>query len=292
MAEGFRKASYGEWFTVVDAQPKDEARQAWTSWSEAQSEIPADGDVRIDSGRADYGAFERYSVRRSALPLHRWWERVSGDLPDAVRGLWFGLTDTVQADGTVVRSIAVAGAANFDADDGGNWACDPMWEPQGQYLVLPEIAALPAASTAAAEQILARLVRELCPHVASVNVDGVAVGFDDGEAIVVWERERWTLWGDVGLLGWIDVTVVDQPWKHGRWHPTDAFSDFASLFVQSRELLLDGDDFDAWVKVDASLKKAGVHMRYPNGSVVPESLLHIDGDAGWFRWADEFFSNE
>lgn len=68
MDDEFRRASHDEWFTVVDSAPVDEAARSWRAWCDAQSEIPDDDDIRIDTGRADYGPFARYSVRRSAMP--------------------------------------------------------------------------------------------------------------------------------------------------------------------------------------------------------------------------------
>lgn len=290
MESRFWRDSYSEWIPVVAAQAEAGADQSWAIWCDAQPQVPTDEDVRIDSGRADYGLFRRYMVRRSALPVHQWWEQISRELPDLVHGLWFGLADIVQADGSAVRTMHVAGADSFDAGDGGDWASDPSWEPEDRYFVVPEIAQLDVSAHADAVELLVQVVGQLRPQVASVNIDGIAVGFDDGDQVVVWERERWTLWAHADLLGYIDITVLDQPWKHGRWRPTAAFASFAPSFSESLKLLED-DDFEAWEEAEAALREAGVHLRYPDGSAVPESLVHIDGDAAWFRWNDKPFDN-
>lgn len=57
----------GEWVEVVPALPAAEADAAWHAWL-AKWDAPLDlGEVIVDTGRATYGTFKRYRVRRSAL---------------------------------------------------------------------------------------------------------------------------------------------------------------------------------------------------------------------------------
>ena len=123
----------------------------------------------------------------STESLRNWWRGVSSDLPADVRGLWFGLADLVSDGGRVERTLYVAGATTFDADDGGDWAVDPAWMPQERYVVVDEIAELPVDDWRGAEQMLVELIEGLAPQSASPAIKGVAVGFDGGDAIVVWE---------------------------------------------------------------------------------------------------------
>ena len=49
------------------------------------------------------------------------------------------------------------------------------------------------------------------------------------------------------------------------------------------------DAVDEWESAYAQVREA-VTLHYPDGRVVPEFLLHIDGDEAWFRWSDEPFT--
>lgn len=125
---------------------------------------------------------------RKGLPMGaatRWWNGLRGDVPASARGLWFGITDLV-VDGRVSRHIYVAGCPSFSTeDDTGEWATEYVWWPEGRYLSL-EDAGIPASDDF--PEVLAAvvaLVKDLAPW-DDVDVDGVAVGFDDGDFEVVW----------------------------------------------------------------------------------------------------------
>jgi hypothetical protein len=98
---------------------------------------------------------------------------------------------------------------------------------------------------------------------------------------------RWTLTSGADLLGAIDVRDSDFPWLSGVWTPTREFDSVAPLFRHELELL-DGidDGVDEWEAAYAKVCEA-VTLHYPDGRVVPEFLLHIDGAKAWFRWSDE-----
>jgi hypothetical protein len=100
---------------------------------------------------------------------------------------------------------------------------------------------------------------------------------------------RWSLTRESKLVGVIDVRDVDFPWLSGTWTPTADFDDVAPLFRHELALMNAlKDDVDEWEAAYAQVREA-VTLHYPDGNVVPEFLLHIDGDEAWFRWSDEPF---
>lgn len=113
--------------------------------------------------------------------LHSWWSGLKADLPDEVRGLWFGIVD-FQVDGVTRRTLYVTGSPEFDADDPtAEWAAaDYVWWPDARYVDLPGVAALPAQPYVEILRYAAELVRDLNP-LPIASVEGAAVGFDDGD---------------------------------------------------------------------------------------------------------------
>lgn len=100
--------------------------------------------------------------------------------------MWFGLFDAADDEGRATRTLYVVGRAEFDADDEtAKWAADDyVWESNGRYVVLPELAALPgdpyeAPLAHAAEVVKALELWRTLPGV------GVAAGYDDGDLVVV-----------------------------------------------------------------------------------------------------------
>jgi hypothetical protein len=87
------------------------------------------------------------------------------------------------------------------------------------------------------------------------------------------------------------VTESDFPWLYARVEAADAFAAVRELFV---------DDLVASEQLDddpAAADRAYEHIRRrltlidPEGRVVPEWLLHIDGNQAWWRWSDEPFES-
>jgi hypothetical protein len=64
-------------------------------------------------------------------------------------------------------------------------ATDYCWWPDGRYVLLPDLAAIPDSAYLVALDHAAALVAALRPQDA-LRVKGVAVGFDDGDFRVVW----------------------------------------------------------------------------------------------------------
>ena len=114
--------------------------------------------------------------------VEAWWERVQTSAPPGLVGLWFGLVELVPGG----WSLYVAGTKLFDSlDESAEWAASPYaWWPADSYFAVPQMADLDVPSAVAAAS---DLVRSLSPWVA-VPVAGVAVGFDDGDFAVVYDR--------------------------------------------------------------------------------------------------------
>lgn len=77
--------------------------------------------------------------------LRHWLETPFRVEPPTVplKGLWFGLFNPCDADGTPTADIYVSGSERFDPDpDSNEWACGPDWWPDSRYAnsaVLAEI---------------------------------------------------------------------------------------------------------------------------------------------------------
>ncbi|SEP76777.1 hypothetical protein SAMN04487983_1001458 [Streptomyces sp. yr375] len=108
------------------------------------------------------------------------------------------------------------------------------------------------------------------------------MGFD-GEVWLVRGTDRGEETGEVGE---IVIDDVDFPWLSGRFTAGPAYDAVEPLFT--RELaLMEDEDWEAWEVVETEIRRR-VSLVSPRGAV-PEFLLHIQGDAAWFRWSDEAF---
>ena len=115
-----------------------------------------------------------------------WWERLRAGIPPGVAGLWFGLFTGVDEKRKETRTLYVVSTSEFDADDEtAEWAAsDYVWEPDDRDVILPELAALAEAPCAIPLAHAAAVVRALEPWRTLPGV-GVAVGYDDGDLVVL-----------------------------------------------------------------------------------------------------------
>ncbi|WP_341720075.1 hypothetical protein QQG74_10360 [Micromonospora sp. FIMYZ51] len=105
---------------------------------------------------------------------------------------------------------------------------------------------------------------------------------------VVWTLHRRD---DDQVLAELVVTGGDFPWLDARVQPRDGLAELRPLFAEQLRRL-DGDtDVETSESAYEAIRKA-VTLRYPEGDEVPEFILHIDGDAAWWRWHDEPFDQE
>ena len=103
-------------------------------------------------------------------------------------------------------------------------------------------------------------------------------------------NERWLLKTGDTLVGSIDVTGTDQPWLTGHFYPEPGFAAFDDLFKRELALVeanLD-DEIAQWEQVYGRIRNRLCLLK-PDGTVVPEYLLHIDREKAWFRYLDEPF---
>lgn len=101
--------------------------------------------------------------------------------------------------------------------------------------------------------------------------------------------EVWQLRHGNELLAELIVTARDFPWLNATLHATDAFPPWRGAFDDELRLL---DDIDGHVEQwEDAYRRIGQHLtlHFPTGARVAEFLLHIDGDAAWWRWSDEPF---
>jgi hypothetical protein len=107
------------------------------------------------------------------------------------------------------------------------------------------------------------------------------------------EPERWRLVAGDDLVGVIVVVERNFPWISGTFEATATFDRFADLFRREIELVeADLDrELPEWEHVYRSIRQS-LQLLRPDGSIVPEFLLHIHGSEAWFRYSDEPFDAE
>lgn len=128
------------------------------------------------------------AVEEDVAAVRAWWDALAEDVPADVEALWFGLTE-LETDAGAVRHLYVAGCPGFDAaDDAGDWATDYVWWPEGRYVSPPNLAAHPGDYPAVLRHAAAVVTRLAPQHDASVQ--GVAVGFDEGDFTVTYDGAR------------------------------------------------------------------------------------------------------
>ena len=116
--------------------------------------------------------------------IEEWWTRGRATAPRSLAGLWFGIVEL--ASPSPGWHLYVAGTESFDADDpAAEWAVpDYAWLPDDPYVPLSVDEG--KGYQALLGQVVA-VVRDLAPWEA-VPVSGVAVGFDDGDFEVIYQR--------------------------------------------------------------------------------------------------------
>ncbi|MCP3934389.1 MAG: hypothetical protein GY708_03345 [Actinomycetia bacterium] len=128
-------------------------------------------------------------LSRDAEQLDMWWKVHVHEIGDDTRGLWFGLLEQIEPDGSHRFTMYVAGTPDFDPNDGGDWACEYTWWSPDRYLSLDDLATFGSAHWTAALEHAIRVVREVAPwETAPPTVVGAGVGFDEGDMHVVWAR--------------------------------------------------------------------------------------------------------
>ena len=102
--------------------------------------------------------------------------------------------------------------------------------------------------------------------------------------------QTWRLYRGAKLIADLVVTGGDFPWLNADVHPFPGFEEVRPLFDEELRLLDDVDNHvEAWEAAYEKVRET-VALRYPDGSEVPEFLLHIDKGEAWWRWSDEAFN--
>ncbi|MEU7901927.1 hypothetical protein [Actinoplanes sp. NPDC049118] len=96
---------------------------------------------------------------------------------------------------------------------------------------------------------------------------------------------------DDALLGEMTIYEYDFPWLYAKLAAAPAFAPLRPLFVEEARLARSDDFGDAWEAAYARVR-AAAYLVDPDGTRVPEFLLHIDGDEAWWRYSDEAFDEE
>jgi hypothetical protein len=99
----------------------------------------------------------------------------------------------------------------------------------------------------------------------------------------------WRLWRGDELVADLVVTGGDFPWLQASLEATPAFESMRDLFAEELRLVdrLE-EEYLAWEAVDEQIHTI-LSLENPEGVRVPEFLLHIEGEAAWWRWSDEPF---
>ncbi len=98
-------------------------------------------------------------------------------------------------------------------------------------------------------------------------------------------NRSWSLMDDDRFLALLTVTDSDFPWLNATLAPAPAFESWRPVFDDERRALdkID-DDPEAWEAAYDIVGNA-LTLRDPDGNDVEAFLLHINGDAAWWRWA-------
>lgn len=125
-------------------------------------------------------------------PLTAWLEQaLQSPLPDAVVGLAFNLGEGAAGDDAGF-CIELVGTDRFDAGD-SDWPCDEIWAPPQREIELPY-----ALTGQRWEECLVKVRDLLLQALAAprfgprltAQVQGIGLGFVDGDLLLLWQRDR------------------------------------------------------------------------------------------------------
>jgi len=90
------------------------------------------------------------------------------------------------------------------------------------------------------------------------------------------------------VVGVLAVTGGDFPWLEGTFAPSAGFDKWRAVFAEESRLveferLEDSDEYEAWESLIEQITSA-LKMVDPQGQVVEDFLLHIDGAHATWRW--------
>lgn len=100
--------------------------------------------------------------------------------------------------------------------------------------------------------------------------------------------EVWVLGDGRRAIAELVVDGGDFPWLHARVVRLPGFEAVAPLFEAELELTGSLGQDDAWAEAYEQVRSATT-LTEPDGTPVPEYLLHIEADRAWWRWSETPF---
>lgn len=82
----------------------------------------------------------------------------------------------------------------------------------------------------------------------------------------------------------------DFPWVNATVERREGFDAIAPLYEEELRLLdeLADEESPEWTAAYERIRSM-TRLTFPDGSDVPEYLLHIDGEHAWWRWSETAF---
>jgi hypothetical protein len=105
------------------------------------------------------------------------------------------------------------------------------------------------------------------------------------------QSSTWQLLRDDLVVADLVVYGDDFPWLNARVFPKEGFEEIRPIFEEELRLVDDDENIQSWEDAYHRIR-AEVCLAAPDGHLVPEFLLHIDGSEAWWRWTDEPFEDE
>lgn len=102
--------------------------------------------------------------------------------------------------------------------------------------------------------------------------------------------EIWHLHHQGARVAALHVTERDFPWLTARVVPLPGYAAVADLLAEELRLHEASEDAETpeWTAAYRRIREV-TRLTRPDGSEVPEYLLHVDGDEAWWRWSDTPF---
>jgi hypothetical protein len=99
----------------------------------------------------------------------------------------------------------------------------------------------------------------------------------------------WQLRNGDEIVADLVVDDEDWPWVYSKLQTRPGFDALRPLFAHELTLLDDiENNVDEWEAAYDKIRSA-LTLLYPDGTQVPEYLLHVKNDDVWWRWNDQPF---
>lgn len=105
------------------------------------------------------------------------------------------------------------------------------------------------------------------------------------------EGATWRVFRGGQLVADLVVYGGDFPWLNARVFPKEGFEEMRPIFDEELRLLEDDENIEIWENAYDRVR-AEVSLAAPDGHLVRQFILHIDGSEAWWTWSDEPFEDE